>query len=70
MVFPSERKKKNLQLVFSPPRPPPGGDIAKAHRWDRLQFPFELPWPFQVLFIRAELSNRGGWAGEGLPSIF
>lgn len=27
------------------------------HRWDRLQFPLELPWPFQVLFIRAGLSN-------------
>lgn len=29
MVFPSEQKKKDLRLVFSPPRPPPGGDISQ-----------------------------------------
>lgn len=70
MVFPSEEKKKGPFKLFSLPHAPLLEEIfAKTHRWDRLQFPFELPWPFQVLFIRAGLSNRGGWDWEGLPSI-
>lgn len=51
-------KKKRTFDLFSLPRTPLLEEIlAKTHRWDRLQFPLELPWPFQVLFIRAGLSN-------------
>lgn len=43
--------------------------LAKTHRWDRLQFILELPWPFQVLFILSERpgGDRGGISPPSHP---
>lgn len=71
MAFPSEPKEKVLFALFSLLHTTLLEEIlAKTHRWDRLQFILELPWPFQVLFIRAGLSERpGGDRGGHLPTI-
>lgn len=71
MAFPSEPKEKGLFALFSLLHTTLLEEIlAKTHRWDRLQFILELPWPFQVLFIRAGLSERPGRdRGGHLPTI-
>lgn len=61
MVF-CLKQRETLSSGFPPLWSTPEEQSAKNHRWDHLQFYFQAPQPFQIVFTPSKPSDQPGWA--------